>query len=135
MSVIDDKANAVCGIMEKRYKVDHKVCFDPLTIIAVIGLLITIGKTIYDCWKQKHPSTTKEPDITFAKFAKLTATTGILKRIQLQLLVAKELHRGTLNPYIAHITFGILDAGQSSTEEEFEQYAAHILQQVGSSVS
>lgn len=133
--IIDEKANAVCGKMNERYGVDKKVCFDPLTIIAVIGLLITIGKTVYDCWKAKHPSTTKTPDIDFADYAKMTATTGILKRVELQILVAKQFHKGLLNPYIFQTTCAILDIGHDTTKEEFKEYADHIQQQVGPQVS
>lgn len=129
MTLLEQKANEVSELMTKRYgvsfapqKPEEKTFI--LTILAIVGFLITAGMAAYQCWKDHHPA---QP-VGFAEYLKGRAHAGLLSRLQLRNLIADtiakepgESHFQLFKSCTSQATSAIIDVGYASTEEELQK--------------
>ena len=114
MSVIEEKANAVCGNMVKNGE-DKVVMFNPLFIIAVISVLIEIVKLWKDC--------NKKPLEAVAD----ARSPGILTRWAVRRAVRKHLDDEEMEPrYAAKLSKAVLTVGAEMNEEEMAKAFAEV---------
>jgi hypothetical protein len=99
-----DVANEVASHMVFKSKVDNAVAFDPLTVLAIIGVIIQIAKLIAEC---RNKSTALDSMVN----------PSYTQRVRLWLMLNRKF-RGKDDKFIDSVYEGIREAAKSKTFEQ-----------------
>lgn len=121
--IIENLAKNILDKVDEQIKPEDKYGIDPITIIMLIGLALTLIRIVQECRKDKvklFGSRSEKTDYITTEVKSLCFNRSLITRMRLRKIVKNHLTREQYKVYGDALIKSVLETGKNLTQEQAE---------------